>query len=144
MSSTTGSTTIASATYTRDAAGNPTTVVRDGVSESYTYDSMNRATGVCYGGNVGSCNGSQLITYGYDKDGNRVTQNRFRTTTTYLYDGADELTTSITNGNQSAYVYDSDGNQVAAGATSYSYDAAKRLIQVTTSGTVKASFTYDG
>ncbi len=42
-----------------------------------------------------------------------------------------------------AYSYDADGNLVAAGARSYSWDALNRLQQVEEDGLVLASYSYD-
>ena len=43
-----GPSTLASHTYTRDAVGNPTTVAGTGGTVTYTYDSANRLTKVCF------------------------------------------------------------------------------------------------
>ena len=138
-----GTTTIASSTYTRDAVGNPTRIVRDGVTENYTFDPSNRTTAVCYGGPVTSCSGSQLITYTYDKNGNRTTQTNFGTLTTYLYDAGDELTSSATSGVPTTNAYDSDGNEVRSGTTTYTFDGADHLTSVSNGLSPVASYTYD-
>jgi len=148
----TGSANLAVATYTRDGAGNPTTIVRDGVTETYTYDNADRVTAACYGGAVSTCASGSKITYTYDKVGNRLTQTKFGTTTNYHYDGADELCWSgastganctTPNGN-TAYSYDNDGQQTGEGTKTFSYDLAGHLLQVADGTTTLATYTYDG
>jgi RHS repeat-associated protein len=139
-----GSTDLAVATYTRDAAGNPTTIVRDGVSEAYGYDSADRVTGACYGGALSTCASGSKITYAYDKVGNRSSQTKFGTTTTYTYDGGDELTGSTVGSTTTLYSFDDDGQQTGEGYKTYSYDLAGRLVQATDHSSVVATFTYDG
>ena len=139
-----GQNTLAHAAYTRDAVGNPTTIVRDSATESYSYDSADRVTGACYGGPIATCPTGSLITYAYDKVGNRTSQTKFGTTTTYSYDAADELTSSTSGGNTTAYTYDNDGQQTGEGSRTFSYDLAGHLTSVADNGVTTASFTYDG
>jgi RHS repeat-associated protein len=141
--STKGSQTIGAAGYTRDGAGNPTTIVRDGVAENYAYDVSDRLTAVCYGAAIASCAPSQLITYSYDKADNRLSQNRFGTTTTYTYDASGALT-QTTSGTTTTYTYDQRGNQTAAGEAAFTWDAANHLTLAAQSGATIASYVYDG
>jgi RHS repeat-associated protein len=149
----TGSSNLAVATYTRDNAGNPTTIVRDGVTETYTYDTADRVTAACYGGQVATCATGSKIAYTYDKVGNRTSQTKFGTTTSYSYDAADELCWSGPTAGSScgtvptgdtAYSYDNDGQQTGQGTKTFTYDLAGQLTAVANSGTTLASFTYDG
>jgi RHS repeat-associated protein len=139
-----GANTLAVATYTRDNAGNPTQIVRDGVTETYAYDTADRITGACYGGQLASCAAGSKITYSYDRVGNRTSQTKFGTTRTYAYDNADELTSTTTGGNTTTYSYDADGQQTGQGTKTFTYDLAGRLTQVADGATTLASYTYDG
>jgi RHS repeat-associated protein len=139
----TGSTDIAVAAYTRDPTGNPTTIVRDGITETYSYDDADRVTGVCYGGSLATCASGSKITYSYDKVGNRLTQTKFGTITTFTYDSADELVSTTTNPT-TIYTYDNDGQQTGEGTRTFTYDLAGELTQVADGSTILASFTYDG
>ena len=135
--------TLAAATYTRDPNGNPTTITRDGQTETYGYDDADRVTGACYGAQLADCPTDSLISYAYDPVGNRTTQTKNGTTTTYAYDAADQLTSTTSGGTTTPYSYDQDGHQTAEGSTSYSYDLAGRLTQTTT-GSTTVGFSYDG
>lgn len=139
-----GSTDLAVATYTRDAAGNPTTIVRDGVTETYGYDNADRVTGACYGGALSTCASGSKIVYTYDKVGNRTSQTKFGTTTTYTYDAGDELTGSTVGSTTTLYSFDNDGQETGEGYKTYSYDLAGQLTQATDHSATVATFTYDG
>lgn len=136
--------TLAVATYTRDNVGNPTTIVRDGVTETYSYDNADRVTAACYGGQVATCAANSKIVYGYDKVGNRLSQTRFGTTTTYSYDGADELTSTTSGGNTTNYGYDQNGQQTSQGTKTFTYNLAGQLTRVANGSNVLADYTYDG
>ena len=112
--------------------------------EYYGYDNADRITAACYGDQVDTCPTGSLITYAYDKVGNRSSQTKFGTTTNYGYDAADQLTQTTSGGNTTTYSYDNDGQQTAEGTKTYAYDLAGQLTQVANNGTPLASFTYDG
>src|SRR5439155_19697014 len=67
-----GNQTLAAASYTLDAVGNPTSISRDGNVENYSYDVAGRTSAVCYGNTIASCPSGSLITYAYDRAGNRT------------------------------------------------------------------------
>jgi RHS repeat-associated protein len=80
---------------TLDPAGNPTQIVQTGAvnaTQTYSYDANDRILSVCF--QAGTCPnaGDPKITWTYDKIGNRLTETRATTTTTYSYNGGDELT----------------------------------------------------
>lgn len=128
--------------YKYDLAGNRTQYVQsftlsDGTTDTntfnYTYDPMQRLT-------VAS-DSTGTRTYNYDGVGNRLKKittpsSGTATTEAYGYDAANHLTTLTTSGSQTStatYTYDAVGNQVqisdsVKGMTSFSYDAANRLI----------------
>ena len=65
--------TLTTYAYTYDKDGNPTTIMANGETDTYTYDARNRLTKVCYG--ISCANGS--ISYAYDANGNRISENEF-------------------------------------------------------------------
>jgi RHS repeat-associated protein len=133
--------TLADFTYTLDAVGNPTQIVRGGAmagTTTYSYDNRDRLTEVCF---QAACPGGSdpFIRWTYDVVGNRLTETRSSGATTYSYNASDELTAA----GSTTYGYDENGNQTSAGATALSYDLANRLKTVTKqSGTT--TYEYDG
>ncbi|MGH3428277.1 MAG: RHS repeat domain-containing protein, partial [Terriglobales bacterium] len=124
-----------------------------GSSRTYGYDNADRVTAACYGTTISSCPSGSLITYSYDKVGNRLTQDKFGTTTYYSYDPNNQICWEGTTSGSScgtvpsgdtAYTYDNDGQQTAEGLTAYTYDLAGELTQAANGSTTLASFTYDG
>lgn len=106
-------------TNTYDAAGNMLTRTdAKGQIASYTYDALNRITGISYTGAP-----SQTITYTYDQGTNGIghlTSIQDSTgTTTYVYDQHGRLTSKTAQ------------NYGATYTTAYSYDAQGRLNAVT-------------
>jgi YD repeat-containing protein len=122
----------------------------------YTYDDLNRLTGVCYDAScAGSltpascleCVGSPMslpapdltpnssdleTTWTYDSVGNRLTEDSYVGTTTYAYDAADRLTSADPPGSGPiAYTYDDNGNQTSNSADSFEWDYADRLVSAT-------------
>jgi RHS repeat-associated protein len=136
--------TLAVASYARDNVGNPTQIIRDNVTETYTYDARDRITAACYGGQIATCPTGSLITYGYDEVGNRTTENRYGTSTTYTYDAADQLTQTTSGAQNTNYTYDQNGDETQAGNRTFTYDLANRVINISDNGSTTASFSYDG
>ena len=102
----------------------PTTIVENGETDTYSYDSRNRLIKVCYG--TSCADGS--ITYAYDAAGNRTSMtNGAGTTTTYSYNAANELTSTSGPGGTTNYSYDANGRQTAAGSTTYQWNAADEI-----------------
>jgi RHS repeat-associated protein len=155
LSNTGPSGTIAGFSYTMDKVGNRTQVAEnDGDVITYTYDALYRLTGV-----------SERIRVDFDNDGDvdvvdiQQVANRWRLKNTdpgwnalYDLDGdgdidiVDIMQTSARWGErceQATYTYDPMGNRLSmttpAGAITYSYDAADRLLS-TFGGT---AFTWD-
>jgi RHS repeat-associated protein len=117
--------------YAYDLANNRTQLTDPlGQTTSYTYDNLNRPTGVSYTGTVTPV----AVSYTYDADGNRLTMGDGTGTTTYSYDEQDRLLSVMHTGLSSvAYRYDRDGNRraitYAGGKTvSYTFDKDDRLI----------------
>jgi RHS repeat-associated protein len=137
-----GQTVLNRATYTLDAVGNPTTIVRASGTETYAYDAQDRLTEVCF---QASCPlaGDPFIRWTYDGVGNRLTETRPTGTTTYTYNAADQLTGRSGLGGPVTYAYDDNGNQVQAGTRTFAYDVAGRMTS-TTSGSDTTSYAHDG
>lgn len=137
-----GATIRAKFAITRDPVGNPLQVVRTGAlaqTQTYSYDAMDRLTGVCF--QAGTCPGGSdpFVRWSYDGVGNRLTETRPAGTTAYTYNAADELTQS----GATARTYDQNGNQLSAGSRTFVYDLANRL-KTTTLAPTTTSYTYDG
>ena len=102
---------------------NRLTLTRNGFMVSNTHDAPNRLTA------------RGTMTYGSDANGNRTSETREGSTTTYSYDERDELTAvSEGTGASTSYTVNGDGQRVSSttgGATTpYTYDAAGQLTGV--------------
>ena len=125
-----GSTTpLATYIYSYDNASRVTTQVNADGTYTYTYDNANELTGVYK-------NGTQVESYSYDSNGNR-------TGTGYSTTVMNETPTSP----GTTYTYDNAGNMITSKTgsttTTYTYDYRNRLTEVTTGGTVVATYTYN-
>ena len=86
----------------------------------------------------------------YDLVGRRLTQQTPTTLSQFAYDASDALTTLTSNGNQTIYGYDNNGNRTnrsgPAGFFAYSWDDQDRLVEVAspTAGTFTMGYGYDG
>jgi RHS repeat-associated protein len=108
---------------------------------NYTYDPLNRRTGVTYAD-------LSSTTYTYDA-GNRLTQvaDSISGTITRTYDGLDRLTSETTPQGSVNYTYDDAGRRLTmtvAGqpTTNYAYDDMNRLTQIIQGSSV-VNFGYD-
>jgi RHS repeat-associated protein len=122
----TGSTMLASLSYTRDAAGQLASVTPTGVgqsNESYTYTPINQ---------LATVNSS---TYSYDTADNL---SQLTSGQTQSYDAANELTSITTAGQSPAYTYDTLGERTQGAiptlaSSTYAYNQAQQLTSVTPS-----------
>ena len=136
-----GASTLSRYVATLDPIGEPTQIARTGAVTSttaYGYDNIGRITSVCF---QASCPNQTdpKIAWTYDGVGNRLTENRSGTTTTYAYDADDRMT----GAGSTTYAYDSDGNQTQAGSRTFVWDLAGRM-KSTTSGSTTMTYSYDG
>ncbi|MEU4607226.1 DUF6531 domain-containing protein [Kribbella sp. NPDC023972] len=143
---------VRSITSSYDAADN---VVRseDSIAgkSSYTYDALNRLTGVCYGVDQCTDDAQDYIRYDYDAIGNRIWEQRPTGSTWSLYGAGSELLASITAPatypldppKARVYAYDADGNLSTAGETTYTWSAAGKPLTSTTAGT-QTTYTHTG
>ena len=132
---TSGGTTIASAAYTWDPAGNLTGQTTTGTAgagtSTYTYDQANWLTSW-------TAPSGPATSYGYDNAGNLTSAGP----ASYSYNQRDQLTATTTTGGTTSYSYAPSGtlSQVSgpSGSTSYTFDAYGQLA---TAGGV--SYGYD-
>ena len=137
-----GSTVLSRFVLTLDAVGNPTTSVRTGgVSQTqvHAYDVNDRIVSTCFQAAACPVGSSALVTWTYDKVGNRLTEKRSSTTVTSTFNAGDQLTAA----GSTSYTYDANGNQLTAGTRTFTYDLANRL-KTTKLGSTTTTYTYDG
>ena len=135
-------------TYGRDANANPTSIDVSGPtgviateSTRNTYDNYDELTKTCF--TTTTCNTGNTTTWTYDKNGNRLTQKiGTAAKSSYTYNTADELT-SITGPGAATYTYNSNGDQITAGADTFTYNTARQPTGATNGG-IATTFTYDG
>ncbi len=119
--------------YAYDAAGNITAITssRDGAA-SYTYDALNRLTGVSSPGLNAS--------YGYDAAGNRTSAGGI----TFTYDVGGRLASSSDG---ASYAYDAAGNlltRTRGGQTdAFAWDELGRLTRIDFDGGTFSAYQYD-
>ena len=131
-------------TYSYDAAGNriaKCNALNSSLSETYTYDALNRLVDTQRGGNA-------YQNWTLDQLGNWTGFNDNGTSQSRTTDAANEIqTVSGTTNNPS---YDGDGNMVADNNFVYTYDAWNHLVQVNhrntdgSTGDLVAQYQYDG
>jgi YD repeat-containing protein len=116
----------------------------NGVTTTYTYDSLNRLLSR-------ATPGEPTVSFTYTATGKRHTMTDASGTTTYNYDGMDRLTSKQTPEGTLSYTYDAAGNLAsiassnASGASmSYAYDSLNRLSSVVDSRLGTTTYTYDG
>jgi len=131
--------------YHLDQVGNPLTVITAGsatgeTTTRYQYDALDRLTRVCF---TAACTSDSVVRYLYDPVGNRLQETRPDGITDCLYDDDGRLTTCTGPAGSVGYSFDANGQQTVAGDTSFSYDAAGRLLFLS-DGTTTSSYTYDG
>ena len=125
------------------------------ITNTYGYDEANRLTSWIAAPSGGT---ASTKTYGYDADGNLVSNNG----TTYTYDARDELTadgantytytpdgdlasqTSSSTGVISSYTTDAFGQQITDANSSYTWDAMDRLVQAGYTSGSSVALTYEG
>ena len=102
--------------YGYDAAGNRTSLTRNGTTTTNTFDAANRLTA------------SGADTYTYDANGNQTGKTAGGVTTTYSYDPLDRLT-GIGGPVTASYAYNGDGLRVSktvgGTTTSYTWDVLR-------------------
>ena len=128
--------------YSYDAANRRTrTTLANGQSINYAYDDASRLVSITYKQANGTTIGD--LRYTYDAAGRIVATDGTLARTTVPA----SATASITAGNRlsahngSALTYDANGNLLADGTNTYTWNTRNQLVQI--SGATTASFTYD-
>lgn len=101
-----GGSNLLNVNYTYDAVGNISTMVQDGVTYTYTYDSLNQLTAVATSDN------SYTATFSYDNGGNLTSKTVNGQTYTYSY-GDTEWKDLLTAYNGESITYDQIGNPLS-------------------------------
>ena len=110
------------------------------ITRVYTYDTAGRLTETRETDNSDGTAGTGITSYTYDKAGNRLTETKSGSMTSYSYNDLDQLTECRTAGETKTYSYDRNGNQTLEitkegdaekGRRSYAYDEADRLKTLT-------------
>jgi len=100
-----------------------------GQANHYGYDDLYRLTG-----EVRTGSHPYQTAFTYDNVGNRLTQVRDSTTTSYVYNDRDQLTVESTGAASSSYGYDAAGRMVsktdAGGTTTYGWLDNDRMVSV--------------
>ncbi|MEK7747562.1 MAG: RHS repeat-associated core domain-containing protein [Nitrospirota bacterium] len=131
--------TVGSVSYEYDRVGNRKYVGGMSSDTDYDYDDLSRLTEVREGPN-------QSTTYTYDAVGNWTkiinVERKFKkwgSEVSAVYNDGNQM---VQSGGQ-VLTYDANGNLLFDGAKTYTWDARNRLIGITSSGRLTASFSYD-
>ena len=129
-----------------DAANRRTSLaLPNSISTAYAYDVANELTGITYLSPTNTTMGS--LVYGYDLDGHRISKTGSFATdiapTPSTQNGVFDLNNRQTQFNGNTMSYDADGNLTSDGVNTYVWNARNQLSQISTGGTVQASYTYD-
>ncbi|MCX5698906.1 MAG: hypothetical protein NTX01_04335, partial [Candidatus Omnitrophica bacterium] len=122
-------------TYTYDAVKNRLSMLKDGVTTAYTYNTLNQLT------QAGS------TSYTYDFNGNQIKSTISASTTTYTYDLENRLTKIAYPGATpaSTFTYDADGRKVKSteGAilTNYLFDGQLPILERNSSNLTQVTYT---
>ena len=137
--------------YTYDNVGNITSETREGVTTTYSYDSLGQLTRVNDPHDTTSGNTGTTWVYNYDLGGNITSKVRYAYTTGTLRTALETIPYSYTDSNWKdkltayngqAITYDAIGNPLNDGTWTYSWEAGRRLAQMSKSGTT-VQYQYD-
>ncbi|MEP7166604.1 MAG: FG-GAP-like repeat-containing protein [Candidatus Woesebacteria bacterium] len=135
ISSQLGSASVQNLSYTFDTIGNLKSRKDNGtnVTESLTYDSLNRLTG-------SAVTGQTSVTLAYDGLGN-ITSKSDVGTYTYGAGAGPHAVTSIAGTKANTYTYDAAGNRTSASGQTIAYNSFQKP-KTLTQGAVTTTFTY--
>jgi RHS repeat-associated protein len=111
----------------------------DGSIVSYSYDDLNRLVSA---NRTGTNPFNQ--SYTYDSNNNRTEVRSNDVLTTFTYDTANQLVREQASNSQRNYTYDRNGNLIADGTMTLTYDAANQWTGGTTTSGASQTFSYDG
>ena len=129
-----GGNTLLNVNYTYDAVGNISTMVQDGVTYTYAYDSLNQLTAVATSDN------SYTAAFSYDNGGNLTSKTVNGQTYTYSY-GDTEWKDLLTAYNGESITYDQIGNPLNYRGKTLTW-TGRRLDTLTQNGVVN-SYLYN-
>lgn len=135
------STVLSQTTYEHDGNGNPTMIDRDGTVQVQRFDELNRLVEVCYAADCVTA--TDFVEYGYDENGNVVSETTPAGVATYTYDGFDQLVSSQGPDGPRTYTYDVAGNRLSGPGVTQSVNAAGQVVERTVDG-VTTTYAYDG
>ena len=132
----TSSSQVSSYTYQRGAAGNLASAAESsGRTVNWTYDGLYRLTGETIALAPSKNDGS--VSYSLDPVGNRLSD-------TSSLPGIDAGSWSYNSDDEvSSESYDANGNVIASGGKTFTYDSRNQMTSMTTAGT-SVSMLYDG
>ena len=137
--------------YTYDNVGNILSETREGVTTTYAYDSLGQLIRVNDPHDTTSGSAGTTWVYNYDLGGNITSKMRYAYTTGTLGTALETIPYSYTDSNWkdklTAYngqsiTYDAIGNPLNDGTWTYSWQAGRRLAQMSKSGTT-VQYQYD-
>lgn len=112
-------------------------------SEQYGYDKLSQLKSFASGKvQNGSLVPAKQHVYNYDGMGNRTTTQEDGVNRTYTANNLNQYKTVVTNGINTTFEYDKNGNTLADSSNTYAYDFESRLIRIQTGSTVM-SYGYD-
>lgn len=130
--------TLLSTAYTYDVRGNIATLTVDGVTYTYTYDSLNQLTGVTTSDN------SFTASYSYDDGGNITSKTVNGITTPYGYTDSN-WKDKLTSYNGHTINYDGMGNPTVSYNKQFMWTGRQMILADTADGTVTGySYNADG
>ena len=118
--------TLLNVSYTYDAVGNIATMVQDGVTYTYTYDTLNQLTAVT------TSDSSYTAAFRYDNGGNLTSKTVNGQTYTYTY-GDTEWKDLLTSYNGETITYDAIGNPLSYRGKTLTW-TGRRLDSLTQNG----------
>ena len=141
---------IRSITTGYDANNNPVTLTETKNQNGSTLSDVTSNTYDLLDRQLSSTQRGQVINYGYDNNGNRLSVSTAAGSTSYTYDTRNRLDTAVQDGQTSSYTYYADGKQQQITypnntQTGYIYDDADRITNIlteTASNTQIAQFQY--
>ena len=105
-------------------------------SQSFAYDNLSRLT---HGEGIYG-----IQDYSYDGIGNRLTLDSAAGFDTYSYGSDSHRLEAIAGANPASFTYDANGNTVAKGPLSFTYDDTNRMTEALASGVVVGEYVYNG
>ncbi len=120
--------------FGRDAVGNLTQLLSATASNNFSYDGLDRLTG------VSDLSNSLIAAYAYDGTGNRLSKQTPGGTQTYTYPSTSHRLSAVAG---TGRIYDAVGNTTGIGTRSFMYQETDRLANVRNSGVLVKQYAYN-